>query len=331
MRPKHVPVVEHVPSVVEVKELYEFLEHGRRRRLKENTLRDYERTLREFFTFLKQNYPDVKEMTEVTRDTVLSYEKYLTTKRDCRKNILSRGRRMKYLSSLKAFFLYLQKEEKIYRNPAVNIAFPREKKRIIKDVLTIEEMDRLLKLCSGHSMRSLRDRAVLELLYSTGIRADELCNIEICDLDLDEKILFVRKGKLGNQRIIPFGESAKYWILRYLEKVRPLIQEIDNNSTVPGTGELLFVSFRGRKLNPDILCRIVNKCAKTAGIEKNVTTHTFRHSCATHMLKGRADIRYVQRQLGHRSISTTEKYLKIEITDLKEVHERCHPREQDDW
>jgi len=304
-------------------ELYEYLEYKRRRGLKDATLGDYRRTLQRFFDFLDENYPDVSEITDITRDVVLSYERYLAVMKDAWGRELSVGRRNKYLLHLKSFFQYLQKEEKIYRNPAVNIVLPKERMRIVRDVLTVEEMDKLLKICSGHSMRSLRDRAILELLYSTGIRADELCNICVEDIDFSERILFVRKGKLGNQRHVPFGESAKYWLGRYLERARPLIEEIES--------ELVFVSFRGRKLNPDILCRIVKKWAKEAGIVKNVTTHTFRHSCATHMLKGRADIRYVQRQLGHRHISTTEKYLKIEIADLKEIHERCHPREQDDW
>jgi integrase/recombinase XerD len=108
-----------------------------------------------------------------------------------------------------------------------------------------------------------------------------------------------------------------------MEKSRPLIN--DSGS------ELLFVSMRGRRLQPQALCDLVKKYACLAGIEKNITTHTFRHSCAVHMLKGNADIRYVQKQLGHKRISTTERYLKIEITDLKEAHERYHPREQEDW
>ena len=245
------------------------------------------------------------------------------TKKDAQGKILTRGRRCRYLASLKAFFLYAQKEEKIFKDPSVTVALPKVKKRIVKDVLTGEEMDRLLRYCSGHTMRSLRDRSMLELLYSAGIRADELCNICIEDVDFEEKFLFVRKGKMDSERIIPFGESAKYWMMRYLSKVRPLVAGHE--------GELLFVSLRGRKLNSDTVCRMVKKWAGIAGIEKNVTTHTFRHTCASHMLKGRADIRYVQRQLGHRNISTTEKYLKIEISDLKDIHERCHPREQEDW
>ena len=291
--------------------------------MKKNTLDDYMRTINVFLEFIKENYPDINDITDIGKDVVLAYEKFLVSKKDGRGKIISRERRRRNLSHLKSFFNYLVIEENIYQNPAVNISFPQEKKRIIKDVLTVDEMEGLLKICSGHSIKSLRDRAILEVLYSTGIRADELCNICIEDIDLDEEILFIRKGKLGNERFIPFGRSAGYWVKRYIEKARPLIQNADS--------DLLFVSFRGKKLNPDILCRLIKKWAKLAGIEKNVTTHTFRHSCATHMLKGRADIRYVQKQLGHRNISTTEKYLKIEISDLKEVHDRCHPREQEDW
>jgi len=303
--------------------LYEFLENAKRKRLNVHTISDYKRTVESFFEFVSENYPDVKEITDITGDIVLSYEKHLVTKKDARKKMLSRGRRRRYLSNLKTFFSYLQKEEKIYANPAANIALPKTKKRILKDVLTIEEMDKLIKVCPGDTTKGLRDRAILEFLYSAGIRADELCNIELEDIDLKELLLFVRKGKLGNQRLIPFGQPAKYWLEKYLERARPLISGPGDN--------LLFVSMRGRKLDPQSLLDIVKKYARIAGLEKNVTSHTFRHSCAGHMLKGGADIRYVQKQLGHRRISTTEKYLKIEITDLKEIHGRCHPREQDEW
>lgn len=303
--------------------LHEFLDNAKRKKLKYHTIDDYGRTVKEFFKFIYDNYPDIKEIADISRDVVLSYEKYLITKKDGRNRIISRGRRRRYLSNLKMFFVYLQKEEKIYANPTANIAIPNEKRRILKVVLTIEEMDKLIKVCPGETTKCLRDRAILELLYSAGIRADELCNIELEDIDLSEMLLFVRKGKLGNQRMIPFGQSAKYWIEKYLRQARPLIFGSDSN--------LLFVSMRGRKLDPQALLDIVKSYARIAGIEKNVTSHTFRHSCAGHMLKGGADIRYVQKQLGHRRISTTESYLKIEITDLKEIHDRCHPRERDDW
>jgi len=303
--------------------LYEFLDHFRRKKYKKHTLHDYNTTLSVFLKFMKDNYPDLSDITDVSRDMIVNYEKYLVTKEDARGKTMSRSRRKRYLLNLRTFFNFLVKDEKIYKNPAVNLAIPREKKRIIKDVLTVDEMDKLLKSCDGVSLKDLRDRAILELLYSSGVRAAELCGIEINDIDLDEKMLFIRKGKFDKQRMIPFGDSASYWVKKYIERARPLMND---------TGlVLLFVSVRGNKLDPKALREIVKVYANFAGINKKVTTHTFRHTCATHMLKGNADIRYVQKQLGHKRISTTEMYLKVDISDLKEVHERCHPREQDDW
>jgi len=233
--------------------LYEFLDHAKRKRLKAHTIYDYKRTIGEFFKFVNENYPDIKDITGITRDIVLSYEKYLVTKKDPKGKIISRGRRRRYLSNLKIFFAYLQKEERIYADPTVNMAIPNEKRKILKDVLTIDEMDKLIKICPGGTIKGLRDRAILELLYSAGIRADELCNIELEDIDLDEMLLFVRKGKLGSQRLIPFGESCKYWTLKYLERARLLISGPDN--------ALLFVSMRGRKLDPQALLDIVKNYA----------------------------------------------------------------------
>ena len=302
--------------------LYEYLEHGRRRKLQKVTINEYWRTISEFFKFVRDSYSEINEITGITRDVILSYEKYLLIKKDIRGKTMTRGRRKRYLSYLKAFYAYLEREEKIYTNPTINIAIPRDKRSIIKDVLTIEEIDKLLQCCPGNSLKGIRDRAILELLYSSGVRADELCNILIEDIDLNEMTLFIRKGKAGSERLIPFGQSAAHWITVYLEKSRTQLN-LENN--------LLFLSMRGRKLNPQALCLMVKQYVNIAGIEKHVTTHTLRHTCATHMLKGRADIRYVQKQLGHRRISTTERYLRIEITDLKEIHGRCHPREQDDW
>jgi integrase/recombinase XerD len=302
--------------------LNEFIEHEKRKKFASSTVNDHERTLLVFLNFIKTDYPDVKELTDITKDIVRAYEIYLAAKKDCRKKTMSRDRRRRHLSDLKAFFLYLQKSEKIYRDPSSGVALPKLRESIVKDVLTIDEMDKLLLNCTGHSMQSLRDRAILELLYSTGIRAMELCSLETEDVDLNEKVLFIRKGKGSRERYTPFGESARYWLQRYIEKVRPLLE--------CEKGSLLFCTLRGTPLTPDSLLSMVKKRAKSSGIEKNITTHTFRHSCATHMLKGRADIRYVQQQLGHRSIGTTERYLKIEISDLKEVHSRCHPRERDE-
>lgn len=303
--------------------IYEFIEYLKRKKYAKMTVHDYGKTIGEFFVFLKKTYPDVKVITDVDREIVVSYEKFLVTKKDIRGKVITRNRRRRYLSYLKKFFLYLEREEKIFKNPTTNIALPRERNPIVKDILSIEEMEKVLRVCAGDSTKSLRDRSILELMYSTGIRAEELCGIEVNDVDFNENTLFVRKGKWGNERLVPFGKSAGYWVERYMSQARPLIAGRPT--------EHLFFSLTGKKLQPQALLDIVKQCASIAGIAKNVTCHTFRHSCATHMLKGKADIRYVQKQLGHKRISTTERYLKVEISDLKEVHERTHPREQDDW
>lgn len=303
--------------------LDEYLKDGKRQHLRAKTLMDREKRVTAFLEYVEGNFPDVREVAEVTRDIVLSYEKALVSMLDSRGKIMSRERRYRYLSALKMFFDYLQKEEKAYRNPASRITLPKLKKAIVKDVLSVEEMDALLKNSPGDSAKSIRDRAILELLYSAGVRSEELCNVELADLDFTENLLYIRKGKLDRERIIPFGKSAHYWLKRYADTARPLMVK----PSVP----YLFASMTGTKLRPPTLVKIIKTLAKKAGIEKNVTTHTFRHTCASHMLKGRADIRYVQRQLGHTSIQSTEKYLRIEVSDLKEVHERCHPREREDW
>jgi integrase/recombinase XerD len=304
--------------------IHEYANERKRKGYSQRTIADDLLKLVTFADFITETYPDAKEITEITKDMIRSYEKQIAVKKDKEGKLFTNERKMRYLSAVKNFFLYLHIHEKIYANPAGHIVYPRDRQRIIKDVLTPEEMETLLKTVTGTKLSSVRDRAILELLYSSGIRSEELCSIHVSDIDLDEKVLFVRKGKLDKERVIPFGETAKQWICRYLEKVRPLIAQ----EWAPE----LFVSItQGERLSTARLYDIITYWAKKSGVEKKVNTHTFRHSCAAHMLKGRADIRYVQKQLGHKSIQTTEKYLKIEITDLKEIHERCHPREQDTW
>ena len=303
--------------------LQQFIDHGKRRNLKPPTLNDYLRTIGEFFHFIENNHPDITTINDITRDIIIRYEKYLVIKIDGRGKPISLPRRKRHLTNLRRFFTFLEKENIITSNPTVNIALPKEKKTIIKDVLTIEEMNTLLKTCKANTPKSIRDRAIMELLYSTAIRGDELCNIHMKDIDLNENILFVRKGKWDSERKVPFGNKANFWVTRYIQKVRPLIH---NSSS-----QLLFTSMTGNKLEPQVLLDIVKCWGKKANIKKNITTHTFRHSCATHMLQRKADIRYIQKQLGHKRITTTEGYLKIEISDLKEVHKRCHPREQSGW
>ena len=170
--------------------------------------------------------------------------------------------------------------------------------------------------------RDIRDRAILDVLYSTGIRRAELIALNIYDVDFDNATLRVEHGKGGSTRIVPLTETALSALKLYLEEARSVFAR-------ETTQTRLFVSSRsGGPLDDADIVRIVEKAARRAKIKKHITPHTLRHTCATHLLKGHADIRQIQKLLGHRRLSSTEVYTHVEISDLREVISRCHPREK---
>jgi site-specific recombinase XerD len=189
-------------------------------------------------------------------------------------------------------------------------------------VLTKSEARRLIEATPTTKPRDIRDRAILETLYATGIRRAELIALTIYDADLQTATLRIEHGKGNTKRVVPLTQSAIAALKLYLEEARALF--------VQEAGQVrLFVSTRsGGPLDDDDIVRIVAKAANRAGIRKHVTPHTLRHTCATHLLKGRADIRQIQKLLGHRRLSSTEVYTRVELSDLHEVIARCHPREK---
>jgi integrase/recombinase XerD len=188
-------------------------------------------------------------------------------------------------------------------------------------VLTEDEAERLLS-APPETTLGMRDRAVLELFYSSGLRRGELSALDLSDVDLSARLVFVRCGKGGKDRVVPLGQSAETAIARYLKESRP---HLLNN---PSTALFLGAKGRGRgkRLKGCGLGDLVKQAARAAGIERHVTTHTLRHSFATHLLRGGAGVRHVQEMLGHSRIDTTEVYTHVAIPDLLEVHARCHPR-----
>jgi integrase/recombinase XerD len=186
-------------------------------------------------------------------------------------------------------------------------------------VLTKKEVARLLGKPDSSTVFGMRDRAILELLYSSGIRVSELTGLALEDLDLRGGELRVL-GKGNKERLVPIGEVACDYLGVYLKASRPAL--------APPRERTLFVTARGKRFQATNLVAIVREYGRRAGIHKRVTPHALRHTCATHLLKGKADIRQIQRILGHASIATTQRYTKVEITDLKEVLRRCHPRER---
>jgi integrase/recombinase XerD len=166
----------------------------------------------------------------------------------------------------------------------------------------------------------IRDRAMLETLYSTGIRRSELTNLEITDLNRERQTLQIRQGKGHKDRVVPLGQRALKWLERYLDEVRPKL-------LLEQSEKALFLTSYGEGFNPDVVSRMVSKFIKKAEIGRPGSCHLVRHSCATHMLEGGADIRFIQQLLGHEKLETTAIYTQTSIEQLKAVHARTHPAE----
>ncbi|HIE05226.1 MAG TPA: site-specific tyrosine recombinase XerD [bacterium (Candidatus Stahlbacteria)] len=220
------------------------------------------------------------------------------------------------ISSLKSFFKFLCSRGIIDQDPTGNIEMPKLPKRL-PVVLSIPEVSRIIELASGNEPLTFRDRAMLEVLYGCGLRVSELISIKLSDLNLKEGFLRV-VGKGDKERLVPVGERAVAAIQAWLEKGRLKVAR--------GSNPFLFLNHLGKHLSRMGAWKIVKKYVVKAGVKKRVTPHTFRHSFATHLIEGGANLRAVQMMLGHVDIATTQIYLHIDRETLREVHRTCHPR-----
>ncbi len=222
-------------------------------------------------------------------------------------------------SVLRSLFGWLARRRVLLFNPAEDLKLGDRSTPLPKAVLTETEMLALLD-APGKDALGLRDRAILETLYSTGLRRAELCGLDRYDLDFPGEVVLVRQGKGGRDRIVPIGSYALAALRRYLNEARPALV---GRSKEPA---LFLAAITRRRLGVKTLNLIVRKCAEAAGIGKRVTPHVLRHTCATHLLQGGADVRHVQLILGHASIATTQIYTRVAVEDLVAVHRRHHPR-----
>jgi integrase/recombinase XerD len=219
--------------------------------------------------------------------------------------------------ALKIFFRWLQQRERITKNPADVIPLPRLE-RYLPETMNELQVERLLDGISVNAPRGLRDRAIVELLYASGLRVSELVNARLENLDLDARFIRVT-GKGNKTRIVPTGTKACEAIRLYLERERPSLVK-------KKTGSEIFLNSRGTKLTTVRIWQIVKQCARLAGLDLNVYPHLLRHSFATHLLSNGADLRVIQEMLGHADISTTEIYTHVDQKRLKAVHHKFHPR-----
>lgn len=222
------------------------------------------------------------------------------------------------LSPVRTFCRYLVREGYIQADPTDSITRPKLPRRLPK-ALSVEEVTTLLQYQPEDPVAAVRDRAILELMYSSGLRVSEIASLNMEDIDLETRTVRCR-GKGGKDRVVPFGSHAEQALRAYLQTVRPKLAKRPTNA--------LFLTRLGRKFSISGLWRLITKRAKAAGLTKHVSPHTLRHSFATHLLEGGADLRVVQELLGHASIATTEVYTHVTTDHLREVYSASHPRAQ---
>ncbi|MFZ5826318.1 MAG: site-specific tyrosine recombinase XerD [Bacillota bacterium] len=289
--------------------IHEFINYlSVERGLAMNTLESYGRDLRQYSQFLQG---DESNLDAVSRSTILNYLLFLQKQGKATATIARR------LAALKAFYQFLVREKRIKADPTANLESPKLEKRLPR-VLTVGEVERLLAQPDSGQPSGLRDRAMLELLYATGIRVSELVSLNTADVNLETG--YIRcAGKGSKERVVPLGSLAIQSVRAYLEQGRGrLVKERDEAA--------LFVNHHGHRLTRQGFWKIVKKYADDARIDKEITPHTLRHSFATHLLENGADLRSVQEMLGHADISTTQIYTHVTKGRLKEVYARTHPR-----
>ena len=293
----------------------------------ERTVPEYVAHVRAFLAWAEANGLTLVGMK---RDDVAAYQSTLFALRRKDGKPYSGGFQANRFSALKSFFGFLTRRQLLLHDPMAGLERPRLETRLPRTILTPSEARRIIEAPGTKTTLALRDRAILEALYATGIRASELIQLSPFDVDTEERTLRVVRGKGGKDRNVPLTPPAAAAIESYLASGRPQLLAATKKT---GAGvypakasKRLFVSPRGGVLYRATLDKIICRWTRQAGIKKRVTAHTFRHSVATHLLKHGADIRHIQALLGHESLTTTERYTHVEISDLQAVVRRAHPR-----
>lgn len=281
------------------------------------TIRDRLVHLGYFFTWCEER--GLTKPHEITKPIIERYQRYLFHYRKIRdgKPLPVRTQHAR-LVPIRTFFKWLAKNNHILYNPASDIEMPRTEFRLPRQILAAAEAEMIINVPDVKETLGLRDRAILETFYSTGIRRAELANLSIYDLDAERGALMIRQGKGGKDRMIPIGDRAIQWVQKYLYEVRPRLVIFPDQGT-------LFLTGRGEPFNKDSLTVLVRDYVKRSGCGKKGACHLFRHTMATLMLENGADLRSIQEMLGHAHLTTTQIYTQVSIRRLKEVHNLTHP------
>ena len=279
------------------------------RNFSQNTINAYQNDLDKYLVFLKTK--EITSFNKISHNNISEYIRFLNSEGFAPSTI------SRYFSAIKTFHRFLSAEKLTNNNPALALSTPKIPKKL-PDVLSVQEIDDIIDCIDENNFFGTRNRAIIEILYSCGLRVTELCNIKIGDLFLDDDLLRVM-GKGYKERLVPIGENAKGYLKSYLNNYRySFVVKIKNNE--------IFLSKNGKKLTRARINQILKDCCRSANIKKNISPHTLRHSFATHLLEGGADLRYVQLLLGHSDISTTEIYTHLDKVTIREIYNDHHPR-----
>ena len=281
-----------------------------------HTIGKRELTLRAFAAWADER--GLVRPQEITKPILERWQRHLYLHRKADGEPLSVRSQIGHTQPLRAFFKWLAKENYILYNPASDLDLPRIGRRLPRNILTHAEAELVLAVPNLKTAVGIRDRAMLETLYSTGVRRQELIDLKLYDLDAERGVIMVREGKGKKDRMIPIGARALAWIDKYVEDVRPELTSGADDGT-------LFLAITGQALGVERLAEIVREAVNDSGIGKRGACHMFRHTMATLMLENGADIRFIQAILGHADLSTTEIYTQVSIKQLKAVHTATHP------
>ena len=281
------------------------------------TIKNHSRNIGLFIEWCEER--GLETLIDVSRAVIERYQKYLFHFRKKNNEALSFKTQKLRLINLRVFFSWACRKHHLIYNPAFDLDLPATPKSLPRDVMTQSEVEKVLSMTDVNTDLGIRDRAILEILYSTGIRRLEIVNIRYTDINKEQGILFIKEGKGKKDRFVPIGRRALDWIDKYLYEVRPKLNILNSEN------KELFLTHTGGCFTPDIMSYVVGKYIKKSKIEKSGGCHMFRHTFATILHNSGVDIRFIQAMLGHENLETTQIYTRVAIHKLKELHDIHHP------